>query len=152
MSKAETDSETANPSVHGVSIADSITGRMIAAASLYLARGCADGRALAGVADADAFWLIFDKRITKSERPARTSLAQTAPWESANPRSLTGAESRVMSPTPIDSSPSECAETSNSNKRPATSNSSLDANQGQVWRSSSLGPCWVLVLARCRHS
>jgi hypothetical protein len=81
--------ETTDPSVRGVCIADLITRCIFAATSLFDTLECADRRALAGTGDIYAFLLIFykliaDKRITMSRHPARPSLAQTAPRQSAN--------------------------------------------------------------------
>jgi hypothetical protein len=59
----EVDSETANPSIPGVRIADLITGRIIAAASIFIAPQRASGRALSGGADVYAFSLVFHRPI-----------------------------------------------------------------------------------------
>jgi hypothetical protein len=71
----EPDFETSDPSISGVRIADFITRRIFAAASLYAATECADGRALTGAEDVYAFWLILSKliigkHVVKSEHPA----------------------------------------------------------------------------------
>jgi hypothetical protein len=85
----EANSETIDPSLRGFRITDLITGRIFAAASLYAALDCADGRALTGPAEVHAFSLIsckliVDKRIIKSERLARPSLALIATRQSTN--------------------------------------------------------------------
>lgn len=55
---AETDSKTDDLSVHGVRIADLITGGIFAVAMLYAVPECADGRALTGAADVYTFSLV----------------------------------------------------------------------------------------------
>jgi hypothetical protein len=69
------DSEIADLSLCGVRIANLITVRIFATASLYAAPEWADRRALIGAVDVYAFLLIFyrlivEKRTTNSERPA----------------------------------------------------------------------------------
>jgi hypothetical protein len=59
--KAEIDSETADPSVRSVRIADLITEHILPAVSLPVIPNCADGRPLTGAADFYAFLFIFWK-------------------------------------------------------------------------------------------
>jgi hypothetical protein len=61
MAEAETETETADPSVRGVCTTDRITERIFAAASVYATLDSADGHALTDTADADALSFIFRK-------------------------------------------------------------------------------------------